>query len=71
MFLINLLGSRFHKETRKAFQLQLKPTVYSKWYEMLTFLKARYHSLENYEQMSVTSKTDNQACCAAQHKTPR
>jgi hypothetical protein len=55
MFPINLLRSRPHEETRKAYQLQLKPTVYPKWSEMLTFLKARYHSLENYEQMSPTS----------------
>jgi hypothetical protein len=34
MFLINLLCSRLHEETRKAFQLQLTPTVYSEWSEM-------------------------------------
>jgi hypothetical protein len=57
MFLVNLLCSLLHAETRKAFQLQLKPTVYPKWSEMLTFLKARYHSLENYEQMSPAKPT--------------
>jgi hypothetical protein len=51
MFVLNLLCSRLHEETRKAFQLQLKPTVYPKWSKMLTFLKTRCHSLENYEQI--------------------
>jgi hypothetical protein len=40
---------RLDNETRKAYELQLKPQIYPKWAELLTFLKFRCHILESIE----------------------
>jgi hypothetical protein len=49
MFIVNMVIHRLDKETRKTYELQLKPQIYPKWAELLTFLKSRCHILENIE----------------------
>jgi hypothetical protein len=49
MFIVNMVAHRLDNETRKAYELQLKPQIYPKWAELLTFLKSRCHILECIE----------------------
>jgi ethanolamine utilization protein EutA (predicted chaperonin) len=49
MLIINMVAHRLDNETQKAYELQLKPQIYLKWAEILTFLKSRCHILESIE----------------------
>jgi hypothetical protein len=37
MFVVNMVANRLETETRKVYELQLKPQVYIKWAELLAF----------------------------------
>jgi hypothetical protein len=54
MVLVNLVCNRLDSETRKAYEIQIKPDVFPKWQDMLTFLNARCHILEGIENSGLT-----------------
>jgi hypothetical protein len=49
MFIVNMLAHRLDNETQKAYELQLRPQIYPKWVELLTFLKSSCLILESIE----------------------
>jgi hypothetical protein len=48
--MVILTSNRLDVETRKAYKIQLKADVLSKWNEMLQFIQQRCHTLVSIEK---------------------
>jgi len=68
LLIINVVSTKLDPETRRGFEIQLKPNVLPRVAELLTFLRHRSHTLETIE---LASKPTSRAATQGQHTSQR
>jgi Protein of unknown function (DUF1759) len=68
MLIINIVSTKLDPETRRGFEMQLKPNVLPKVAELLTFPRNRSHTLETID---LATKSTSRAATQGQHNTQR